>query len=482
MIRRTIESGHAAFYVLVILPFTMVLTWAYINISTWNSLRDALQKESAAFAADLAQKIPYTELAAEFQGDIHTAITNKYDRLQDIHVKASFENQVATVTIEGTMSQAFNFGFPSSAFHISRSTSAQLVPGDYVIIMSDGASLRPPLGTTGKTKWESWDSVYFPATNTFAYKKAPQGTEIDSIWRERWKTPDYQNWATQACFNPAFSPLKFAAISLVNALSSFPANRLEVLLTPGSNNSAPYQTIRGLHESNLIPGGFIDNDPKSIFPVFADPFLPGAYSCALFSSAEHDLVGNYTIPDSFIEAGYLSHDAASGNIPINIIATPFVSHFKFNLYHALYWDIAKRDLPLANGTPNIAASLHMAIIDVTTALRRDDSIKRGNLALFPNRQIFVFSDNLSNVSDFLTPDNLQTLKNNKLFINFIAWMHPYLSPSARAQLEADVAKLNQLALNENISIFITTSAENLANKIVPLLITKTRRSSYHDYD
>src|SRR5690606_27673995 len=122
-------------------------------------------------------------------------------------------------------------------FETRQSVEVNLVPGDFVIIVSDSASLKPsPFNTWGS-------SVSWPASEYFNFSLAPLAdieTGEQKYTSTQWQELNFRRWATQQCFNPIFSPIKIGAALLAERLQKIKSNKVGLLFSPGSiiNSSA----------------------------------------------------------------------------------------------------------------------------------------------------------------------------------------------------------------------------------------------------
>jgi len=227
------EKGHALFYVLIILPILTTLSIIIFDISQWLGTRNALQAQVDRIATLASRSLPNTELAESQIREITSSLSGIKISSDDPFVISANE---VRFTLQARNVALFDFllesaGLPAIVFESKLEARVQILPGDYVIILSDSASLRPkPYEPWGNAQqWPASSYVNFSLPPLESNDKTPPDYS-----RALWGQDDFRRWATQQCFNPIFSPMKLAAAILADNLQKAANNRVTALFSPGA--------------------------------------------------------------------------------------------------------------------------------------------------------------------------------------------------------------------------------------------------------
>lgn len=499
--RSRTEAGHAAFYTLVLLPITLSLTAVAIDLSGWNTLREALQADADRIAFEAAQFLPDAATAtAVARREIEHL--NYAASTYDVGVPDTFG--AITVRLSGRFHPLFSWFVPQADAYFSadREATAQLAPLDSVVIMPNGKTLRPggELTNSGFTPAAPWgDELAWPPSNYFNCVSAPllQDPALLINWSRHWRDRNYQRWATQSCFNPALTPFKAAVARLTLSLFSTSLNRVAVLLAPGSSDSPGYKVLRAIRSGGAAPGGFPPETAQTAQAQWNDyverSTLLGSTTCIYFAQfaeqAETEELEQLRTPiDSPPNADCSPVEPIFcgdvHNPPPSLNECYKTSNLL--LREAIIWQAA--------ALPTDTFSAEMKIIPVleeswAQLLAADESsIKieqelRGNTAFSPQKRIFLFVDSIAEYDEQTLAQLFAAFDSAGVELSVIAFHHSGLSPEASDLLEASALKIQSIAeraigpqrTSRVLHIFRAGDAKDLTEKIIPLLIAGTRR-------
>ena len=487
------EVGTASLYAVFILPLAVLLAAVTTDISGWNALRDKLQQEADRVAFEALSGLPNLQ-AVEAYVQSSTSALN----IQNVQSRVFYPargNSSVGVTLSSKYRSHFDFlvrGWLKNAFKVERSSVAQLVPGDFVIIVSDGASLRPqpvPLpGAAGSFELPSWGSpLDWPASSYFSCVAPPILTspnELGWSWWNDWKKNSFRRWATQSCFNPSFTPLKLAAIELGENILRSGTNRLSVLLTPGDFSGRGFRALRHIHDEADQPslyatqrGGFPTggqthaewNDYTEL-----ERFL-GNEVCMMISQPETDLMAQFELPKESESASCSrpmefppcgGFHFASGHL------TECYADGGLSLREAIYWDAAKLRVPGFESEPNVMAALRQSWNELTDerTIALEQSV-RGNFANSALRKVYLFSDFLPRVSGDITT-LLNAYRARGIDVIIFPFFHEGLSSGEAARLESSASEWNELSrINSSVQVVPLHSAEDLQSVALPRAVS-----------
>jgi hypothetical protein len=486
------EQGQIALYALVSLPLALSLCVAAIDVTGALAARDELQREADRLALAAAQLLPDVGTASTF-------IDQSAARLRGVAHEREVTDSQITVTLTSRYDSMFDtFLGGRIGFKIKKISAAQVTPSDTVILLNDGSTLRPPLGTP----WG--DSALWPETGYFRCVTAPSeatSTVPDSSPSPlRYSDPEFRRSATQSCFNPVFSPLKYAAIELAESLGAISLNRIGVIVTPGNNPLSAgtvLRHIRGeatLDGATFFPGqvgGFASTStvgPEAIWnpTLFVEPeALLGDEACALFSLYDDFGSARYQLPQPALPYGLkharrnLLHPVAispcgSPHFPFGRLSHEFLS-LNVLLRQAIYWHSARAPEAGVPILPDVVATVRIALAELLVAgderYVRNEVATRGQVAYQPQLRIVFLTDSLPTSSaDFVTLINqIRDLRAKRFDLSLaLVVFDPFGAIPSRDPLQA-------LDPTEQIlRVSLTRSADELQTSIIPGLIRGAR--------
>ena len=461
---RVHDSGAATLYALMLLPIVWSLGAIAVDVSGWNSLRSTLQHEADRIAFQAAYALPdttraeaYADAAGRRLGpEVRVAVTFPKDAPSSVAITLRSKFRATLSVFLGTTSD--------TAFRVERKAVAQLVPADVVLIVADGATLRPALPKlqgAGHTGFESWGNLLeWPASPYFSCVRPPLLSEANQLswkWWLDWQRADFRRWATQACFNPVLSPIKRAAIEIVNAVAAGRTNRLALLFTPGEKSSRGYRAARHIHGELELPnsnpdavGGFFP-DPGSVHEVAQaswggyrelDRFL-GDEICMLLSHPNAGLSNTYERPYAATSNGCdepLVRPPCGATHRSEGHLTECYRKESLSLSDTIYWNAAKLALPDFPARPDIAAALRQAWSELVEHGSPEEQIQertvRGNIALAARRQVIILTDSIPTVDGASAfSEILEAFDSQHIELTVFALRHGGLSADEDAQLK-----------------------------------------------
>ncbi|MCC6932471.1 MAG: hypothetical protein IT292_04360 [Deltaproteobacteria bacterium] len=495
MKRSQANSGHIALYA-ALLPFILSLVFLVIDVANWNAARDILQNESSTLAQQSAALLPGKDNIQSFVQAKSAALAQQLPHLENFKAGVAFPGNISGSAVQITLSAKYKDTLStllnrlslkhSSSFSIERSTIAQIVPGDYVIIMSDGYTLRPNGAPWG-------DNNSWPAADLFRCYSAPSDSTnflgTGESWSKYW-TPDGARLATQSCFNPAFSTLKRVTINLTDRLSAHPLNRLSVILTPGNNHLRQYDTIRFIHpqsNDNLTPAGFGTTiQGRASWEEMS--YLSSSLVCMQFALPLCTNESSYDLwPDKFSgrsRSNLLNLESSSYGNTLSLLPEIVTDQYyaSLPLREAIYFDSAKS---AKQSIPNISAGINAGIFDLLSADNKEDAgiINRGNLQSVAHKKIIILSDYLLGLDSYLTANQIKTLNDLQIELHIITFRHNRLDDAHRDRLDIEYAALKEkLASATGIYLYDPANENDLISKILPLIISKFNQVAVRSYE
>ncbi|MFN8390272.1 MAG: hypothetical protein U0136_08290 [Bdellovibrionota bacterium] len=502
-------GGHAALYLLFVLPIAITFTSVAVDISGWNACRDKLQQDADRIALQAANLLPRTEDAIRFIAESAKSLSLPNAEIQAFVPDDS--HSAIGVAIRGYYRPAFAFVvnfFTPTVFSISRTAVAQIVPTDAVLVLSDGSSLRPPLSLPTSSapsfRFDSWGAEFdWPAASYFSCVRPVRHAERNALgwnWSLDWNRRDFKRWATQSCFNPSFTPLKVAAIGIANGLSAIGSNRLAVIFSPGGLSDQGFRIVRHIHSESDDPtsfhgavGGFPKAQSNRAQAHWGDYVeldqLLGDEACMLISEAATGIDEQYAIPvpeqPSSVCPERLSHTVCGGP---HFVTGHFTDCYLTNaltLSQAIYWDAAKLSLPGHIAYPNISGSLAAALTELTDrgALPFPSPAElktRGNSATMALRKIVVLTDFLPDPANGSPSLEQLVQRCSAAYAQLIvvSYFHPGLSPSDRNQLEQRFEALEKIAVNTPgglLRVIRADDPESLLDEVGPAVTLSGQR-------
>lgn len=497
------QQGNIAFYALAILPFVVTLTVLAVDISGWNNLRDQTQKQADALAFQAAQLLPDKDRALSIVAErLASSSASSTARLADY----DFTNHSAKVSLAASYPAVFDmfleFVGAEQVFQVNETGVVQVVPSDYMIILSDAATLRPALNQPPwGNAWEWPPSGYWSCSADHAMGMAM------NIWSDL----DRKRWATQSCYNPVLSSIKLAAISLVDVLGASQTNRLGVMFTPGDASGLGYRLVRHVQGQTEIDGnvyfagqigGFVDAaiaGPEAVWRnyqefetnlgdeaciLFADPAwdttypLPGLSETPYFG-LQHIQAESCVQPISLPSCGTNSHG------PYGVVDSCYLSN-NLRLREAIYWHAAIPNTAQFSSAPRVFEAIEASLAELLSLGGPAESTARGNISLRTPKKIIFISDWFAGATNEVLDNTLQLLLNTKTQLILVHVDQSYgLNNSLRqqtAQWLSIVAERVQELIPDNdqqkvVRIFRSSSPEQLLQEVVPKLILLGRQEA-----
>jgi len=493
------ERGHAVLYAVLLVPFAFLLTTIAVDISAWNATRDKLQQEADRLAFQGLGGLPDT-------AEVRTRVLQAAQGLIASGVEATvfFPDAASRSSVGVTLSSQYQprFGLfsaigSSDTFKIRRSGVAQLVPGDFVLIVADGSTLRPPLlplanAAPGNFAFPAWGSAADWPASPYFQRVSPlninEPNPLEWNWAKDWTNPDFQRWATQSCFNPVFTPLKFAAAGISEALMGYGVNRIGFMFTPGEQSNQGFRVLRHVHgqddDAETYAGqiGGFPNVERILagwgnYTEFTEFLGDGA--CVIFSDPLLSISSRYSFPTGTQPC---SGDALLANTAENLSGYHHLSdnfsdcyaNLGLSLRDAIYWDAAKLSLPGFSARPNIIASLRQAWTELTDdrtlALEHQ---KRGNLASNSLRQVLVLTDSLPDPDDADLQSLLDAFESRNIQVTVAAFVHEGLSAADAQELKNAAGGWKTLARDHPkvLRAILADDALSLQTQVVPQFLS-----------
>lgn len=509
------ESGHVLLYALGVLPFVLTLSILAVDLSGWQRLRQEAQQVSDRLALQAAQQLPDQNRTLGF---IAESVASFGGRFQLASVEVN-EQQVRLALAGGY--ESFFDMFLSQAggervFSVYHESAAGIVPGDYVVVVADGQTLRPNatlLGDGTAQLEEPWgDPGSWPQSGYFSCVTSPSINNPSAPWRwwEQWNDTGFRRWLTQACYNPVFSNLKLAAIQVVDALASVATNRVGALLSPGTGGPLGYSVLRHIRgevrdSSGAIYfpgaiGGFIQVGVPSVESHWLNYFEQEAHlgdeACILFAQSEWD--NRYPLIESAGGYGF-PHPPSSCSEPVQFppCGAPHlpVGHLdgcylqsSLPLREAIYYTAAKHYYGPSSAEPDILAAVEQALVQLLDVpnqeLLEQEAAIRGNLGYQQLRKVIVLTDTLppaapgGTIGDPRLNDIISILQASGAQLLVAGLFHEGLSVAEREELAGAMTALENVAAalpeSGTLQLFRAVSPDDLRERVAPLLVRAGR--------
>jgi hypothetical protein len=466
------QDGTIVFYVLFVLPIAMALLIIVVDISAWQSLREEAQSEADRIALQVAQHLPYKdevvvslrELSAKYN-------TLAASRGSSLRVRTSgFDDQVSSfqvrVALEGVRTSFLDsflrfFTGESAVFFVLQESQVRLTPVDAVLIFSDALSMRPGIPTgvpeilQGEATWG--DSFDWPSSEYFDFVPLPQlrpspEPEAPVGWPQWWHSDqfnsnEYKRWATQLCYNPVFSALKFASLMITDTISASPLNRIGVLASPGDQSGGVgFSSIKKLTFQEAIP-------------VWSNYFEPSVGNCDEACVMYAANSSWYRIPPSFTGIQTQTNcdviiDSSPFGDPLGHYPNPFRTKLSScflqggaSLREVLYYHSVRHNRHEVDAL-NIARALRTGIsslIEEEKITGEEFRSLRGNLAGVSSRLVFLISDALPPASHFEVSDLLSLVEDDpRLKLYVLGYNHQGLTGDERKVLGSYIGQYHTL--------------------------------------
>lgn len=481
------EKGSLALYLLFFLPILIGIGAVAHDLSAVSSTQNALQSEIDRIALTAAHALPLKAAediarSSKITSDGYSIAAKISEDRSSIEVTALIKRPAGLFSIGQSLVQR-----RTNELSLEVKAAAQLKPVDALIILSDGVDMRPWINSDG-TPEHSWGDTFPSEALTNCVLEPPNRySNYQSPIRTLWSSYEGKRWLTQSCFNPVFSNIKVAAMSVADSIASIQSNRIGTVFTPGNSPSTNFQTIKALIDFDKERGfRRKDEAPKAEWLPYRDYDLElGDEACVFFSNEKIAL--NYALPFNGSEIG--KSKGCSEPVLFPQCGMPFLidapHRFSFEcLKHAslsevIYWRSAKRPLESFTAEPDFFSALAEANRQFAEAEPTSlEILKRGNLALKPVKIIYLFATSLPALDPSNVPKVLQLIREAKITL-----VVTYLSKETLTMdhEKADNSQdwehyLNSMDLRTGVAdqLIRVNSLNDLLNKI-PLTLIKLSR-------
>ncbi len=482
----TSQLGQSALYILGLLPILIAITITCLDVSEWNSLRDACTDQATTIAKSAALELPNLDNAVIKIEESANHFKAEFPKLKNIAIRPIIsENDSSTIGVNIQADFNSNLARITSIFvpnapitmHINRSSAVQYIPGDYAIILANSNTLR-----------------LTDITNKFGYSEAatifkcPKPSNANSfIWSKNWSDNHDETilW-TQACYNEPFSTLKQATITLLDAITEIKNNKVTVILTPGNYDS---RTPNKTTTLNTLDADFFSDvaDEATFNATYTDEFQLNNFNCLLFSQ-KYDDENYFAVPQTFQQNTVFN---AKLDCPSKLNLSPEYIKEKFlktpiKLRDAVHWQIAQAQNNVA--IDEAVGKAMQELLVKSEATQNLEIEKRGNLATRPLRRIIILTDNLNGYT--FTPELLENLKTYSIKLVIIVYKHSYLNASIANQIDDQFATLVEQINNteiedfkkRNVVLFKTQMADDISNFINEQVLPDLNKTVIKHYD
>lgn len=388
-----------------------------------------------------------------------------------------------------------------TSFHVTAHASGRNVPSDVMFVVSDSNSFRPPSGNV-------WGNASdWPASSYFSLVTPPTLLNHDfgeppvywPNWVSDWGSNMYQRWATESCYNPVWSEVKYATISLMDIIGSDKASRTGLLFTPGDINGAPYTIARNLTLSgnvDVVGGGSSQISWTGYFDTHS--YLSDEL-CAYISMKSVTEQQRYVLPSAPNGIGLAS--ASNPNCKDlarnTLLNTKHYPHGKLgtvcnesdiSLRKGIYWHAVREhghNVDAVNVKEAMLQAARMLRMGVNSSNATSDIItRRGNLASVATNAIVVISDALPAIPSDINNDNLFGLlaesSKSKFPIKLIILpvISPLLSSVSQDKLRLNLTQYKRIEELQDapfsVSVIAPEDIGKLAELGVPMITSALR--------
>ncbi len=497
--RKRFETGGAALYVLVLLPFIVTVSAMAVDLAGWSALRDEAQALADSVSAQAAQFLPDQNRALSHV--IESIAERPRFTLSDYQVSSSIVDLTITANYNVFFDQFIASRVGEQVFRVIGHSTSQLVPSDYVIVLGDGRTLRP---NNTQLPWGS--DADWPASGYWNCAGYAPPVSINPNWSD----VERARWSTQSCFNPVLSNLKLAAMTLIDVLAGSEQNRIGVMFTPGDTSGRGYAFLRhvrgelrigeNVYFENQV-GGFVNaNDVESeaswIGYREVDSLL-GDEACVLFSDPNVDF--RYPLPDSSATPFYGLQHAASETCqdplssyrcgdfdaphwPYEKIEACYLTE-SLKLREAIYWHAALAPTADFAALPNIPATLSAAateLVNIGDTFLASEVEKRGNIAVKTPKKIVLITDVLPTMTDEEIDGFIEILRATGIQLLIVRFKHALggLTPADEVATLASIETIRSRAAailtedseQKRVQIYELDTPEQLREQMIEKLI------------
>lgn len=299
------QKGSVSIFVAaVIFPLLFILLSIVIDLNAYKVNTQRLQQATDDAALYGVKFLPYREKAEAAA----RSYLSHYARTADTaEISAGSDALFVSIKEVTPLSFATFFGI-ESGFLSQAVTRARGVPFDVSIMVDRSSYMAPPLTALGGEAWSDegeWNTADLIEDGVLALSSPTVDARI----------------ATQQCFNPVFSALKYAAILALDNLSGFGLNRSSVGFFPGGIDAI--SSIRPMQKGGKRSGEMespfpdmrwtVDGDGESIwvpdYQATPETFI-GETGCAAIAETDHN--SRYRFPD--LNSEFSVAESCSGSL------------------------------------------------------------------------------------------------------------------------------------------------------------------------
>ncbi len=501
--QKNTEKGNAAFYALFVIPITLVLLIVVIDISAWQGLREEAQRGADILALESAQYLPYKQdvtnvLASKSQNfNSSSSANNSSLQINNSSSRTYFTSSKVQVEVIGRYESGLDALFKAftgqeAAFPVAETAVARVLPLDVYLVLSDSINLRPSAPNLWGNPLDWPSAEYFNFINPPSINIRPAPSYPNS-WPNWWTTSQftvdkYKRFATQLCYNTVYSPLKDAALKLIDTVSASSENRLSVIMTPGD---IP-QSLGGIGYNKLRSFSFIDDTNARVqWSSYFEPDNAACDEACVYFGSEETNNARYKLrsnASSWSTSSSSCPDIIKDDIFIDSrghYPNPYVSKLEncffstvlgsaIGLREAVYFHAVRRNSHEALAG-NVARSIQVAATELIEAdkLSANASLqKRGGLAKDTKKIIVVITESLPAFSNPLMIEAIRVLRASgagKLYIL------AYNASDISAAVKQDLAQALLSYPTDQNDITVSLVNETNISSQITLILTNEKR-------
>lgn len=471
------QHGNIALYVSVVLPVALTLGTVLFDVSAWQGKRQNAQREVDRIAYEASLLLP--DIQAAEAAIVRSLAALPQIEAADGSVLLEVTSSTVSLTVKIEHQTAFsNFlGLSTDAGSIAAyaSAAAGAVPQDIFLIVADASTLRPEAHSAWGSE-SSWPpSSYFSLIGQPHYAFEPPNQpplQWPLWWEDDFFSAVFRRWATQLCFNPAYSPIKLSAMALADIVSAGRLNRVGVIFSPGDSPSGPGFAVG----RELL---FADEDAAETFwsTFYEARSASSDEACVYYSDARTTADSRYLLPEPAAPWMLSGASGCSSRIEVSPLGDPRghqpdpALHRLSSCYRSggaplrevLYFHAVRPHQHSADGV-NLINGAQFALSRLILASHLpgiEASARRKNLATKTLRRIVVLTDFLPDPGHpafaALIDELQQEAKSAQL--TFLVFQHEFLPASLKALNEARAASIN--AAGPFAGAQLATTAEEL---------------------
>jgi len=368
------EKGSVAFFVAaIVLPFLFFLFSLSLDLSTYYTENQKLQKVLDNAALHAYRFLPYQEDA---QVAAYSYLS-QYGSLADETEIVVTEDSVSLLTqklshLTFAKLLGVDVGIPMTAYARSRST-----PFDALLLIDRASYLSPdPVNGTAWGDITAWPAAsFFQQANPISHEDSSLNPVLLS----------------QQCFNPAFSAIKYSAMQLYEYLIAFQLNSVGVGVYPG--NGTYVSTAR-----QVLPGRDVEGGGEAAFISYFANYSGNEFCAAAAEMENLHIQYQFPDPNTKIE----EEGAFFPPAPVNMI-TP--GSWQFNQAYQHY--LRAREVIWSQSTHESSQGINTAMVfqEVHAKLAGSVSVvERGGLVNKAVKSAILFAGDVPRIGGERYPD------------------------------------------------------------------------------